>query len=45
MTSTQPTEARIQELERWAQRRRGRSGYEQNVRDIEAEIARLKEAE
>lgn len=32
---------KIAELRRIADRRRGQPGYEQNVRDIEAEIARL----
>lgn len=37
-------EERIAELERKLKARRGRKGFDENVRDIEAEIARLKEA-
>lgn len=37
-------EERIAELERKLKARRGRKGFDDNVRDIEAEIARLKEA-
>lgn len=35
---------RIAELERKLKARKGRKGYDDNVREIEAEIARLKEA-
>jgi ribosome-interacting GTPase 1 len=38
-----PEEARIAELEAKLARRRGQKGFEQNVKEIEAEIARLKE--
>lgn len=35
---------RIQELERKLKARKGRRGFDENVKEIEAEIARLKEA-
>lgn len=37
-------EERIAQLERKLKARNGRKGFDDNVREIEAEIARLKEA-